>query len=138
VPNSEATGGVTALFGPSGAQVDNVSMIAGLLAPDRGRISLDDEVLFDSSARKNVSAHHRCIGYVFQEGRLFRMTVAKNLEYGRWMGGLAPDPAETERIVALLDIGSPLRRRPGRLSRRAPARRDRARTLDEAAAAIAR
>ena len=114
----EAAGGVTALFGPSGAGKSMlVSMIAGLLAPDRGHISLDDTVLFDSSAHKNVPAYRRRIGYVFQEGRLFpHMTVANNLEYGRWMGGLAPDPAETERIIALLDIGSLLRRRPGRLS----------------------
>jgi molybdate transport system ATP-binding protein len=92
-------------------------MIAGLLAPDRGRISLDDTVLFDSSTRQNIPAHRRRIGYVFQEGRLFpHMTVAKNLEYGRWMGGLAPDLEETNRVVKLLEIEALLRRRPGRLS----------------------
>ena len=46
-------------------------MIAGLLTPDRGRIALDDNVLFDSAARIDVPAHRRRIGYVFQEGRLF-------------------------------------------------------------------
>jgi molybdate transport system ATP-binding protein len=114
----ETAGGVTALFGPSGAgKTTIVNMISGLVAPDRGRIVLDDIVLFDSATRKNVPTHRRRIGYVFQEGRLFpHLTVAKNLEYGRWMGGLIPDPGETERIVALLDIGLLLRRRPGRLS----------------------
>ncbi|HEX8828853.1 MAG TPA: ATP-binding cassette domain-containing protein, partial [Xanthobacteraceae bacterium] len=36
-----AAGGVTALFGPSGAgKTSIVNMIAGLLSPDRGQITL--------------------------------------------------------------------------------------------------
>jgi molybdate transport system ATP-binding protein len=114
----EAAGGVTALFGPSGSgKTTLVSMIAGLVSPDRGRIALDDTVLFDSAARVNVPAHRRRIGYVFQEGRLFpHLTVAQNLDYGRWMSKLPPDPAERERVIALLDVGNLLPRRPGKLS----------------------
>ena len=114
----ETTGGATALFGPSGAgKTSIVSMIGGLLAPDRGRIVLGDTVLFDSAARVNVPAHRRRIGTVFQEGRLFpHMTVARNLDFGRWMSGLPADPAERERIVSLLNVGALLERRPGRLS----------------------
>jgi molybdate transport system ATP-binding protein len=110
--------GVTALFGPSGAgKTTLVNMIAGLVKPDRGRISIADKVLFDSTARINVPAHQRRIGYVFQEGRLFpHLSVASNLDYGRRMSGLAADPAETKRIVELLDIGHLVDRRPGRLS----------------------
>jgi molybdate transport system ATP-binding protein len=114
----EASGGATALFGPSGAgKTSLVNMIAGLVAPDRGWIALDDRVLFDGAARVNLPAHRRRIGYVFQEGRLFpHLTVAQNLDYGRWMSGAAADAGERERIVALLDIGALLARRPGRLS----------------------
>ncbi len=114
----ETERGATALFGPSGAgKTSLVSMIAGLLRPDRGRIALGDTVLFDSATRVNVPAHRRRIGYVFQEGRLFpHMSVGRNLDYGRWMNGIAPDPAERERIVELLNIGHLLDRRPGRLS----------------------
>jgi molybdate transport system ATP-binding protein len=114
----EAAGGATALFGPSGAgKTSLVNMIGGLLTPDRGRIALDDAVLFDSAARINVPAYRRGIGMVFQEGRLFpHMTVARNLDYGRWMSGLAADTAAQGRIVELLDIGALLTRRPGRLS----------------------
>ena len=112
------TAGATALFGPSGAgKTSLVNMIGGLLTPDRGRIAVDGNVLFDSAARINVPAHRRRIGMVFQEGRLFpHMTVARNLDYGRWMSGVEADPAERERIVSLLDIGALLARRPGRLS----------------------
>src|SRR5262245_26111372 len=87
----ETASGVTGVFGPSGSgKTTLVNMIAGLVAPDRGRITLADTVLFDSKNRINVPAHRRRIGYVFQEGRLFpHLKVAANLDYGRRMSGLA-------------------------------------------------
>jgi len=108
----------TALFGPSGAgKTSLINMIAGLLRPDRGRVEIDGEVLFDSAARIDVPAWRRRIGYVFQEGRLFpHFTVRHNLEYGRWMGGRKFDPAAFQHVVQLLDIGHLLDRRPGKLS----------------------
>src|SRR5262245_41573017 len=114
----ETAAGVTAVFGPSGAgKTTLVNMIAGLLTPDRGRIALGDTVLFDSEQRINLPPWRRRIGYVFQEGRLFpHLKVAANLDYGRRMCGMAPEPAQTQRIVDLLDIGHVLNRRPGKLS----------------------
>jgi molybdate transport system ATP-binding protein len=111
-------GGATVLFGPSGAgKTSVINMIAGLLRPDRGRIVLDDDVLFDAAARIDVPAWRRRIGYVFQEGRLFpHLSVKHNLDYGRWMGGHAADPPAFARVVELLDIGPLLDRRPGKLS----------------------
>ena len=110
--------GATVLFGPSGAgKTTVVNMIAGLLRPDRGRIALDDEVMFDNAAGIDVPAWRRRIGYVFQEGRLFpHLSVKHNLDYGRWMGGHAADPAAFSHAVELLDIGHLLDRRPGKLS----------------------
>lgn len=114
----ESKGSVTALFGSSGSgKTSVVNMVAGLIKPDRGRIALDDTVLFDSKVRVNVPVHHRRIGYVFQEGRLFpHLSVAANLDYGRRMSRLARNDTEQRRIVDLLDIGHLLDRRPGRLS----------------------
>ncbi|HZO47945.1 MAG TPA: molybdenum ABC transporter ATP-binding protein [Xanthobacteraceae bacterium] len=114
----ESQGSVTGLFGSSGSgKTSVVNMVAGLIKPDRGRIALDDTVLFDSTARVNVPMHRRRIGYVFQEGRLFpHLSVAANLDYGRRMSRLPHDDAEQRRIVDLLDIGHLLDRRPGRLS----------------------
>jgi molybdate transport system ATP-binding protein len=114
----ETPAGATALFGPSGAgKTAIVNMIAGLVTPDRGRIALDDAVLFDSTANVNVPPHRRNIGYVFQEGRLFpHLSVEANLDYGRRMRGLAPDVAETQRVIDLLDLAHLLARRPGKLS----------------------
>ena len=117
VAKFETASGVTALFGSSGAGKTSIAnMVAGLVTPDRGRIVLDDTVLFDSTGI-NLPPHKRRIGYVFQEGRLFpHLTVRANLAYGRFMNGIARDAAEEQRIVDLLDIGHLLERRPGKLS----------------------
>ena len=114
----ETGSGVTAVFGPSGAgKTTLVNMISGLVAPDRGRIAIDETVLFDSARRINLPPHARRIGYVFQEGRLFpHLSVKQNLDYGRRMCGLPPAPAQMARIVGLLDIESLIERRPGKLS----------------------
>ena len=114
----EAKGDVTALFGPSGSgKTTLVNMIAGLVMPDRGCITLGDTVLFDSAARIDIPTHKRRIGYVFQEGRLFpHLTVARNLDYGRRMNGLSLDGAEMDRVIDMLDIRPLLARRPGKLS----------------------
>jgi molybdate transport system ATP-binding protein len=111
-------GGATVLFGPSGAgKTSIINMIAGLMRPDRGRILLDDLVLFDKEAGIDVPAWQRRIGIVFQEGRLFpHMSIKRNLDYGRWMGGHPADPAAFAHAVELLDIGHLLDRRPGKLS----------------------
>jgi molybdate transport system ATP-binding protein len=114
----EVAGGATALFGPSGAGKTSIAnLIAGLLRPDRGRIALDGDVLFDAASHIDVPPHRRRVGYVFQEGRLFpHMSVRRNLDYGRWMSGHARLDAEAGRIVEMLDIGHLLDRRPGKLS----------------------
>jgi molybdate transport system ATP-binding protein len=114
----QAAGGATALFGPSGAgKTSVVNMIAGLLPPDRGSIAIDGAMLFDSAHGINVPPHLRRIGYVFQEGRLFpHLSVRQNLDYGRRMSGRPRDVKELDRIVALLDIGHLLDRRPRLLS----------------------
>jgi molybdate transport system ATP-binding protein len=114
----QIAGGVTALFGPSGAgKTSLVNMIAGLLKPDRGCIVLDDSTLFDAAKAINVPPHRRQIGYVFQDGRLFpHLSVRQNLDYGRRISGRPRDPTEFERIVSLLGITHLLQRRPRMLS----------------------
>ena len=67
-----AEAGITALVGPSGAGKSTAAkLMAGLLAPDRGRIAFNGTVFFDSAAGVNIPAERRGIGFVFQEHRLF-------------------------------------------------------------------
>ncbi|MBL4918488.1 molybdenum ABC transporter ATP-binding protein [Szabonella alba] len=113
----EAPAGVTALFGRSGSGKSSVvNAVAGLLRPDRGRITLEDRVLLDTALGVMQPPHRRRMGYVFQDARLFpHLTVRQNLLYGRWFapGRQGADPA---RIVALLGLDALLDRRPGTLS----------------------
>lgn len=109
---------VTGLFGNSGAgKTSIINMIAGLVKPDRGRISLDGETLDDTTSRLHIPPHRRRIGYVFQDARLFpHLSVRQNLDYGRRMNGFDPDTAAEKHTVDLLDIGHLLDRRPAQLS----------------------
>ena len=112
-------GGVTALFGRSGAgKTSVINAIAGLLRPERGRIVLDGITLFDQERRIDLARHRRRIGYVFQDARLFpHLTVRQNLLYGRWF---APHPrprrSHLDEVIGLLGVAPLLARRPGTLS----------------------
>jgi molybdate transport system ATP-binding protein len=110
--------GVLALFGRSGAgKTTLVNMLAGLVRPDSGRISLAGHLLFDSQTRINLRPERRRIGCVFQEGRLFpHLDVRGNLLYGRRRAPPGEPGFGIEAIVELLGIGHLLRRRPANLS----------------------
>ena len=113
-----SNGLVTGLFGNSGAgKTSIINMIAGLVAPDRGRIALDGQDLDNTASNVHVPPHRRRIGYVFQDARLFpHLNVRQNLDYGRRMNGLAHDAAVEKHTIDLLDIGHLLDRRPAQLS----------------------
>ncbi|WP_321501373.1 molybdenum ABC transporter ATP-binding protein [Breoghania sp.] len=115
--NFSSSGGVTALFGRSGSgKTSLVNMIAGLASPARGRITIDDQVLFDSERRIDLSPRKRRIGHVFQEARLFpHLTVRRNLTFSHWAGGRDASMPFDE-VVALLGIEDLLDRRPAKLS----------------------
>jgi molybdate transport system ATP-binding protein len=73
-----------ALVGPSGAGKTTVlRAVAGLVRPERGRVVLDGEVLFDANAGVALPPEERRVGFVFQDYALFpHMTVAQNVAYG--------------------------------------------------------
>jgi len=104
-----------ALFGDSGCgKTSTLHAIAGLLTPARGKIVLDDRVLFDSQAGIDVPAAQRRLGVVFQEVRLFpHLSVRDNLRYG------APPSSGASRFdaaIQLLGLGTLLKRKPDQLS----------------------
>ena len=113
-----AEGGVTALFGPSGSgKTSLVRIVAGLLRPDRGRVTVDGRVLVDTERGIFVPPHKRRIGYVFQEPRLFpHLSVRRNLTFGRWFAPRHEPAPDMAGIVELLGIRHLLGRRPASLS----------------------
>ena len=114
----EAGEGVTALFGRSGAgKTSVVNAIAGILRPDKGRIVLNGEALFDGERGIDAPTPRRRVGYVFQEGRLFpHLTVRQNLGYSRLFSRTPEQPGQFERVINLLGLADLLGRRPGHLS----------------------
>jgi molybdate transport system ATP-binding protein len=114
----EAGGGITALFGPSGAGKTTVlNLIAGLAKPDRGRISVAGQVLVDTETGIFVPPHKRRVGFVFQDAQLFpHLTVDQNLRFGRWFAPKGEQALAAETVIAALGIGHLMARRPARLS----------------------
>jgi molybdate transport system ATP-binding protein len=79
-----AAPGFTILFGASGSgKTTLLDCVAGLAAPDAGRIAVGEHVLFDASAHVDVPVSKRGVGYVLQDLALFlHLTVEQNTEYG--------------------------------------------------------
>jgi molybdate transport system ATP-binding protein len=99
-----------ALVGPSGAGKTTVlRAIAGLRAPDRGRIALGGDVWFDAARRIDRPPEARSVGLVFQEYALFpHMTVRANVGFG--------GAARVDELLDRLGIAHLAGERPGRLS----------------------
>src|SRR5262245_21769067 len=107
-------GGVTALFGRSGAGKRTVlNLIAGLARPQSGRISVEKRTLYDSAAGIELAPHLRRVGYVFQEGRLLpHLTVRHNLLYGNFFSKTKNHLVGLDHAVELLGLAHVLERRP--------------------------
>ena len=72
------------LFGYSGAGKSlTLQLIAGLMKPDSGVITINRKACFDSTKNVDIPPQHRSFGYVFQDLALFpHMTVKDNILYG--------------------------------------------------------
>ncbi|MGA7657257.1 MAG: molybdenum ABC transporter ATP-binding protein, partial [Methylocella sp.] len=110
--------GVIALFGQSGSGKSlTLSLIAGLMRPDRGRVVLDGKALVDVERRVFVPMHRRRIGLVFQDSNLFpHLSVKQNLLFGRWFAPRRGREINFDAVIETLGIGNLLARRPARLS----------------------
>jgi molybdate transport system ATP-binding protein len=115
-----AGGEVLAVLGPNGAGKSTLlRVLAGLLLPDAGRVTVDGAPWDDVPARTHLPAHRRSLGVVFQDALLFpHLTVAENVAFALRSRGVrkvarhATADAWLER-VGLPGLGS---RRPAQLS----------------------
>ena len=94
-------GETLALVGPSGAGKTTVlRVVAGLLRPDVGRVTLDDVVLLDTARGVDVPPERRQVGYLFQEYALFpHLDVARNVRFG------ANGRADVDKLLDRFRIG---------------------------------
>jgi molybdate transport system ATP-binding protein len=113
-----ADGEVLAVLGPNGAGKSTLlRVLAGLLAADEARVSVDGEV-WDAPGT-HLPAHRRRLGMVFQDHLLFpHLSVADNVAFGLRTRG-TPRRAAREAALGWLErvgIAEHAGRRPGALS----------------------
>jgi molybdate transport system ATP-binding protein len=135
----EVDDGAVALAGPSGAGKTTVlRAVAGLLRPERGRVTLDGNVWLDTERGVCLPPEERAVGLVFQDFALFpHLTVAQNVGFaGR---------SRTDELLERFGIGHLAGARPRELSggerqrvalARALAREPKVLLLDEPTAAL--
>jgi molybdate transport system permease protein len=106
------------LLGPSGSgKTMTLRAIAGLESPDRGRIVLNERVLFDSEKRINIPARQRRIGLLFQNYALFpHLTVSENIAFGLRHVQLPERNLRVERRIADAHLDGLANRYPATLS----------------------
>ena len=76
-------GSITKIYGPSGSgKTTFLKIIAGLIHPEKGKITVNDTVWLDTDINLSLSPQKRKTGFVFQNYALFpNMTVQQHLEY---------------------------------------------------------
>jgi molybdate transport system ATP-binding protein len=113
-------GEVVALLGANGAGKSTLlSLISGLIRPDSGRITLDDEVMVDVGRGVWVPPHRRGVVLLAQQALLFpHLTAAANVSFGPRSRGAGRKAAKAEamRWLDAVDAGEFADRRPVQLS----------------------
>ena len=97
--------GIIGLNGSGKSTVLN--LLAGLLTPDEGEITLNGRILFSGADNRSVPPEERNIGYVFQNYALFpHMTVLDNVGYGLMVKSVAKAQrdAKAEEALALVAL----------------------------------
>jgi molybdate transport system ATP-binding protein len=87
------------VLGPNGSgKTTSLALIAGLRAPDQGRILLDETVLCDTETGLHLAPEERRVGLVFQDFALFpHLSVRGNVGYGPRARGLSR--TERHRVI---------------------------------------
>ncbi|AMR30731.1 molybdenum ABC transporter ATP-binding protein [Mucilaginibacter sp. PAMC 26640] len=107
-----AAGSITRVTGPSGAgKTTLLKMIAGLITPDAGQITINQTVWFDAAQQINLPTRLRMPGFVFQDYALFpNMTVQQHLAYA------TTDTAWINRLLAIGQLETFAAHKPEHLS----------------------
>lgn len=108
------------LLGPSGCgKSTTLWSVAGLHSPDSGRITFGDRVVYDSSARVEVSPEKRNCGVVFQSYAVWpHLTVHDNVGYPLKLRKVSrrERTARVHEVLELVELGGLEGRYPHELS----------------------
>ncbi len=115
-----APGEVVAVLGPNGAgKTTLLRTLAGLLAIERGRITLDGRVIEDAATGVRTAPQERGVGVVFQQHLLFpNLTALENVAFGLRARGVPRHEARDRARDWLVRVGldAHAAARPGALS----------------------
>jgi molybdate transport system ATP-binding protein len=130
----QSPGGITALFGASGAGKSlTLNCIAGFSRPDEGRILVSERLYFDAAAGVHLSPQLRRCGYIFQDHALFpHMTVRENLLFAASSSGAGRGlqvRRRTQELLEAFQLTELAARKPAQLSGGQKQRAALARTL---------
>ena len=108
-------GSFLTLYGKSGAGKTSIlRMIAGLMAPNKGEITIDDEYWYSSSNKINLKPQQRNVGFLFQDYALFpNMTVREQLLFARLKGD---SPKRIDELIEIIELGDLQHQKPKVLS----------------------
>ena len=114
----ETPDGIMALLGASGCGKSvTLKCIAGIMTPDRGRILLDGETLFDSEKKIDLTPQQRRVGYLFQQYALFpNMTVTQNIICGIRQGKREEKKAQAAEAIRRFRLEGLEKKYPAQLS----------------------
>ncbi len=103
------------LYGKSGAgKTSTLRILAGLLKPDFGKISIHGNVLLDSAQKIYLPPQKRKIGFVFQDYALFpNMTIFENLSFALYKN---QSKKILDELIEIMEIGDLQNQKPDRLS----------------------
>ncbi|SDF55340.1 putative ABC transport system ATP-binding protein [Blastococcus fimeti] len=113
-----AAGEFTAIMGPSGSGKSTLMhCLAGLDTATAGEVWLGDTALTSLRDDQLTTLRRQRIGFVFQSFNLLPVLDAReNIVLPMQLGGLRPDPAWFDAVVARLGLRERLRHRPHELS----------------------
>jgi iron(III) transport system ATP-binding protein len=102
-----AVGELVCLLGPSGCgKTTTLRCIAGLEAPEEGRIEINGQPVFDSAAKLSVEPYHRNAGMVFQSYAIWpHLTVFENVAFPLRVRHVANAEVEKKVMRALDMVG---------------------------------
>lgn len=113
-------GKLVTFLGPSGSGKTTIMrMIAGLMEPDEGEITISDRVVFSRSQGINVLAEKRGIGMVFQSYAIWpHLTVFDNIAYPLKIRKFSKSEIKQKvaEVLSLVKMGDLSSRYPGELS----------------------
>ena len=100
-------GNIQLLMGPSGSgKTTLLSILAGLMTPTRGKVSLLGEDITNMSRQKLTKFRQQNIGFIFQNFNLFpALTASENIEVALNIQGINRKTAKYQAQVLLEQVG---------------------------------